>query len=46
MSISSIHNMSKNSYEELEKTENISSQNYYLNKLPETSQGDGNFFFV
>lgn len=46
MSISSINNMSKHSFEELEKTDTIPSSNYYLNKPPETSQGDGQFFFI
>jgi hypothetical protein len=41
MSISSINNMSKHSFEELEKTDNVPSSNYYLNKPPDASQGDG-----
>lgn len=55
MSISSINNASKHSFEELEKNDNIpdnvpnTSSNYYLQKPPETAEAekqDNQFLFV
>lgn len=40
MSISSINNVSKHSFEELEKNDNTTSTNYYLQKPPDAPQTD------